>query len=811
MKHLITLFVLLSFLSVDVTAQWNNRYPKVDGYGHHVYLEAFELPVLNSGTTDPAPSPDGKQLAFAAKGWLFVMNLETGVAKQITSSGPVDARPNWSPDGNALVFSRDDGSDTWIMHINLTTGEERILANSDKMELDPIFSENGKQVLYASAANGSFDLWQVDLATDEKKPVTTARSLERQPVPSGEGEFMLYLKKQGFSYDNIEIHHLASNKIDTLVADNFVSQAAFTLAPDQRTIAYSWADIDNYEIRLIDLYRPAVPVRLMKSRGLPLTPKFSADGEWIYYTEFNQDERAEIKRIHVGGGTVETIEVKQWEWAQPMHTIQLNSLMGDVLTPVRLHAVDANGHPVIPETTIVHSEGQNGLVFFYSPGEIQLTVPVGKLTITAVHGFETTPRQMEIDVTEKLAGADILLEQIWDANGNGWYAGDNHFHLNYGGPNQLDPEDLVLELKGEGMDVAFPLVANLHNRYLDENLFGWSTNKAPFIQFGQEVRSHFLGHLNLIGTNDLFWPWIWGPRYDVYGRDDRTNAEAVNFAREHGGLAGYVHPVGVSDPFTENGRGSVPVELVADCVLGECDMIEVGCLWTDEIGTGALWHEFLNLGIPVALSAGSDVMTDYYRTMAIGATRLYVKPDGDLSIVSYLSAMKQGRSFVSNGPQVLLEVAGQLPGGVVTTDDKKVDWTLEVHTPVAFEKIEIFVNGQVVWSKDWKGGPGSKSFKGSISVPEGGWVTARASGGTSTWPMMDSYPFAETGPVWFKKRGSTANVSRVEAAKKLRDVLDTSFRRLRAGYGDAPIPNLEAQFERALQKLNTEISSGSAE
>ena len=49
--------------------------------------------------------PDGARLAFAAKGWLFVMNLETGVVKQITSSGPVDARPNWSPDGKYMTFT----------------------------------------------------------------------------------------------------------------------------------------------------------------------------------------------------------------------------------------------------------------------------------------------------------------------------------------------------------------------------------------------------------------------------------------------------------------------------------------------------------------------------------------------------------------------------------------------------------------------------------------------------------------------------------------------------------------------------------
>jgi hypothetical protein len=30
-------------------AQWTNRYPKVNGFNHHVYLEGYELPTLGSG------------------------------------------------------------------------------------------------------------------------------------------------------------------------------------------------------------------------------------------------------------------------------------------------------------------------------------------------------------------------------------------------------------------------------------------------------------------------------------------------------------------------------------------------------------------------------------------------------------------------------------------------------------------------------------------------------------------------------------------------------------------------------------------
>ena len=60
-----------------LSGQWTHRYPKVDGYNHHVYLEGYELPMLTNGPIDPAPSPDGTRLAFSSRGWIWVMDLET--------------------------------------------------------------------------------------------------------------------------------------------------------------------------------------------------------------------------------------------------------------------------------------------------------------------------------------------------------------------------------------------------------------------------------------------------------------------------------------------------------------------------------------------------------------------------------------------------------------------------------------------------------------------------------------------------------------------------------------------------------------
>jgi TolB protein len=351
--------------------------------------------------------------------------------------------------------------------------------------------------------------------------------------------------------------------------------------------------------------------------------------------------------------------------------------------------------------------------------------------------------------------------------------------------------------------MAFPLLANLHNRFLEQYLWHWRREEEPLIEFGQEVRSHFLGHLNLIGIDELFWPWVWGPGYQVYGTDDRLNAEALRHARARGGLGGYVHPVASQDPFTEEAVSSIPKSFIADAVLGEVDLIELACLWTDEIGTAALWHHVLNLGVTVAASAGSDVLTDYYRTMAIGATRVYVKPDGDFSTGTYLRALKEGKSFVSNGPMMEFEVGGKGPGQIIQKRGDAVDWTLSVHSALPFDRVEIFINGEVVQTLDGNPGAGHKRYEGSVDLPSGGWITARITGKNAGWPALDSYLFAESSPVWFEAVGSTDPQAARQSAETLLAALDTSEKNLKKGYGTFPIPKLLAHFEKARDRLQT--------
>jgi TolB protein len=383
----------------------------------------------------------------------------------------------------------------------------------------------------------------------------------------------------------------------------------------------------------------------------------------------------------------------------------------------------------------------------------------------------------------------------------GWYSGDHHFHLNYGGQARLAPDALVAMMQGEDLDVATPLSANLHTRRIDEEYFGWTRTESPLIRFGQEVRSHFLGHTGHIGIKTLFWPWYWGPGYPVYGRDDRSNVSALQRTREQGGVNSYVHPVTNSAPFDGDAPRGIPLELVSDAVLGDVDTIELACLWSDELGTAEAWYRLLNVGARVTPSAGTDAMVDFFRTMAVGTTRVYVRVPGQLTMEGYLEGLKAGRSFVTNGPLLRFRVAGREPGDVLVTGDE-VEWELSVGSAVPFERVEILVNGEVAWSGDGVASPGSRAFTGRLKLPAGGWIAARAHGGTTAWPAMDSYPFAHTAPLWIGSAGSTDPAAAARAAKDLLAALDVAEARIKRSYEGAATPVLLGRIMQARKKLS---------
>lgn len=805
---LLILFILFS-IAVDVRSQWTNRYPKIANVSHHVYLEGYNLPTLNQGATDPAVSPDGKTIAIAARGWIWLMDATTREARRLTKSGAVDSRPAWSPDGRQIVFVRDDTKDTSIVLIDAGNGREKVLVDSPALDLDPIFSRDGRAVFYSSAESGDLDLWRVETTTGVKKRLTSDRGQELQPQPAPGDAQLFYVSKVG-SIDSIAVINLSDNSKRILHSEGIASQMRFAIKLDGRSFAAALPVQDRWQLWLMDT-KGSPPIQIARDAKYPLMPTWSPDNSFVYFTEPDASERFRLYRISPLGGTPEDVSPLSWNWGEPTVRILVKTRMrgSDASLPTRLMVVDGKGHPVLPDTGQARFDGQNGTVFFYSPGIIELEVPAGDVRVTATHGFGTIAQTASRKIRE---GKNETLEiempaPLWNPSSDGWYSADLHSHLNYGGPYLLTPEDIVLDMRGEALDLSTPQLANLHTRFIDVEWWNWrnSNGGLPMIVFAQEVRSHFLGHVGVVGADSLFYPWYFGPGYPVYDDIDLANSAALQFARKSGGINSYVHPVSTKDPFPANAApNGLPLELVPDAVLGDVDTLEVTCLWSDELGTSEAWYRMLNLGIPVAPSAGSDTMHNFYRTMAIGATRIYAKPDGAMNLPNYLEAVRRGRSFVTNGPLVKFSAGGAEAGGVVgATANQQIEWKLEATSVAPVEKVEILINGKVVWSGQGLTEAGRKTFAGKINAPTGGWIAARVYGGAIRPPFADSYPFAHTAPIWFGRVGSSDSTAAKASAQDLLRWMDVAEKRLEQGYTGAKVDNLKKRFVEARRILET--------
>lgn len=801
MPRLLFVTVGLIVLAWPMSAQWTNRYQRI-GQGHHVYIEGYDFPTYSVGPTYPAVSPDGSTIAFSARGWLWTMNADGGPAERVTKGAGMDSRPAWHPDGTRIAFVRDDTRNTDIVEVDVTSGAERVLVATPAAELDPAYSFDGQTLYYASAETGDLEIWRLDVASQQKTQITDARGLDLRPQPLAGGA-VVFVSKRGTGDEVAVIDADGTRRV--LAMASIASLARPAVSADGRRVAVPLPVLSSTEwaLQLLDVAGGPM-TEIVSGGGHPIMPAWSPDGRHVYFSRANERGAFGLWRINAAGGVAQPIVPTAWDWKAPTAGLALWIKVASEDVAARVRVTDAHGHPVFATGRQAWLDGQNGAVFTYVPRTVELLfdMPAGEYHIEATRGFEYLPARWTGTLAPKSAtGLTLTLQPVGGPSFEGWYSGDHHFHLNYGGQALLAPEALVLMMRGEDLDVATPLSANLHTRRIDERYFAWERREPPLIQFGQEVRSHFLGHTGHIGVKTLYWPWYWGPGYPVYGLDDRSNSGALQQTRAQGGVNSYVHPVTVRAPFGGDAPRGIPLELVSDAVLGDVDTIELACLWSDELGTADAWYRLLSVGVPIAPSAGTDAMVDFFRTMAIGTTRVYVKVPGPLTMDSYLAGLKAGRSFVTNGPLLQFTVAGVEPGGVVQPSDAQIAWELQVATALPFERVEVLLNGQVVWSGNGLAQPGSETYRGTVKAPSGGWIAARVHGGVTAWPAMDSYPFAHTAPVWFGSVGSTDAAAARVAAQELLAALGVAEQRVKQSYGETPTPALLGRIKDARQKL----------
>ena len=127
------------------------------------YLVEKHLPV-SGNVTQFAMSPDGKEMAFVARGEIFVTSVDNNMTKRITNTPQQERSVQWSPDGKKLVYAAERNGNWDVYQSSIVRSEEPYfyastilkeepLIATEKQEFQPVFSPDGKEVAYVEERN----------------------------------------------------------------------------------------------------------------------------------------------------------------------------------------------------------------------------------------------------------------------------------------------------------------------------------------------------------------------------------------------------------------------------------------------------------------------------------------------------------------------------------------------------------------------------------------------------------------------------------------------------------------------------------
>jgi hypothetical protein len=409
-------------------------------------------------------------------------------------------------------------------------------------------------------------------------------------------------------------------------------------------------------------------------------------------------------------------------------------------------------------------------------------LPREELRVESIAGLEYERASAALDLRGKeTAELTLALKRFVEPALQGWRSGNTHLHLRGLSRTQAD-EYLRAVSRADDLEILF--VSHLKrakedsgyitNSYTPEEVRSMSNEGVQF-GWGQEHRNNFggfnegYGHVMLLNLKRLIEPVSIGPGITGSGFDFPPLRQGMEEARRENGTVLWCHNVfGFED--------------VPNWLDGRVDALNIF-----DGGTRGSYAEsyyrFLNVGLKVPFSTGTDwFIYDF--------SRVYVRMNEKPSEPSWLSALEEGKTFITNGPLLEFGADGREIGDTIALDaERSINISGRATGRTDFGTIELVHNGAVIAEAKSRavGGHFEADLKFSLRVDAPGWTALRAVGrsvASDVAPVpsppvshephneMDEPLFAHTSPIYLEFAGRTVFLS--DAARSLIANLEAS-------------------------------------
>ena len=374
-------------------------------------------------------------------------------------------------------------------------------------------------------------------------------------------------------------------------------------------------------------------------------------------------------------------------------------------------------------------------------------VPPGRCTVRVEHGKDYLPARRTLEVGREPVQLKIALRRWIDMAAAGWYSGDTHVHRSLAElPNVMLAEDL---------NVALPLSYWVTRAYTSPGTGDKSTTadvraepirvdpthviypvNTEYEIFSVGQKRHTLGAVFVLGHKTPFTRGV--PPVGPIAEEARRQGALLDLDKHSWPWSLMLVPVMKVDLFelannhvwqTEFGFRRWSLDVIPAYANLEQDaggFTERG--WLD-FGF-EVYYTLLNCGFRLRPTAGT---ASGVHPVPLGFGRVYVHlPDG-FSYAKWMQGLNAGRSFVTTGPMLMIQVDGRPPGSTIRAGAEgkrscRVTGTARSIRPL--RPIEIVVNGRVVQRvkpQNDKVEPGSyeSPIRADVELDGSSWIAVR--------------------------------------------------------------------------------------
>jgi len=249
---------------------------------------------------------------------IFLVNLDGTGLTQITQIEQGACQPEWSPDGEQLVFTSpcptrsefDDDlyKDSSLYLINTNGTGLKPLTSVPGSDFEPAWSPDGKRIAFTSLRDGHKEIYVLTVATGAIVRLTTASGdiqESSQPSWSPFGNRITYTVKRFNAYQVWAMSDTGQDNIQLARSGQRLSDYSPIWTPDGETVLFNQRYLVPSRPWLMSIrYEDSAtqdPTRLELPRPIE-DVEFSPDGRWIIFEGMDNEGNRDIYYMTVSGG-----------------------------------------------------------------------------------------------------------------------------------------------------------------------------------------------------------------------------------------------------------------------------------------------------------------------------------------------------------------------------------------------------------------------------------------------------------------------------------------------------------------------------